>query len=51
MNLNDKIRIGEVEYTIWLIEGTTYHLRDDQGNGICCEIDYLNTINNNNDNT
>lgn len=42
MKVGDKIIIGDIEYTIWAIDGIYYHLIDDDGNGICCEQNFIN---------
>jgi hypothetical protein len=43
-NIGDKFTINSKEYTIWLIDGQVYHLIDIEGNGLCCEEEYI-TIN------
>ncbi len=35
MNIGDTIVIHDITYTIWLIEGTIYHLLDADNNGRC----------------
>lgn len=38
MEIGDKITIDGIEYTIWFIEDNSYHLIDENGNGICIII-------------
>lgn len=42
-NIGDKFIINSREYTIWLIDNQLYHLVDNEGNGLCCEEEYLTT--------
>lgn len=44
MIVGDKININGTEYTVWLIEDNTYHLKDELGNGICCDVEFIKTI-------
>jgi hypothetical protein len=42
-NIGDTVKINGIFYTIWLIEDGLYHLLDGDGNGICCNDEYLTT--------
>jgi hypothetical protein len=40
-NIGDKFQINNSEFTIWFIEGGTYHLINNDGLGICCDEEYI----------
>ena len=44
MQVGDKIDIRGVLYTIWLIENGIYHLINDDGYGICGDLDFITQI-------
>lgn len=41
ININDTFIINDEEWVVWLVEEEVYHLKNKDGDGICCSIDYL----------
>lgn len=46
MQIGDIIIINGVEYTVWLIEDNIYHIINENGHGICGDLDFIVNVTN-----
>jgi hypothetical protein len=44
MKVGDIILIDGQEWTIWFIKDNIYHIKDNNGNGICGDLSCLNSL-------
>jgi hypothetical protein len=42
--IGDIIYIQGIEYTVWLIEGNLYHIKDANEHGFCCDEEWINVM-------